>query len=241
MLSREDNALSTRNEETGLRCVYHGWKFDADGTCFDMPNEPACSDFKHKVRATAYACHERGGILWAYMGAPELQPELQPALPDLEWADIPYGFVIGARRLAEADSDYWRFTQWLFPFFQMIPPFADGPISGHAGIPIDDEHCWTFSMTWHPRRPLTDAEVKFIEDGSSVHALKIPGTIIQMRRRLMRAATELRRGIEPPALDPTVFRVRCVSMLLPRGVTSWPEAAREAMTAEPDRSSVSVA
>jgi phthalate 4,5-dioxygenase len=54
-----------RNEESGLRCVYHGWKFDAHGTCVDMPNEPAESDFKHKVRATAYPVVERGGVLWA--------------------------------------------------------------------------------------------------------------------------------------------------------------------------------
>src|SRR5260370_26665788 len=43
-----------RNEEAGIRCVYHGWKFSGDGTCVDMPNEPAESDFKHKVTATAY-------------------------------------------------------------------------------------------------------------------------------------------------------------------------------------------
>jgi phthalate 4,5-dioxygenase len=42
-----------RNEETGLRCVYHGWKFAVDGTCLDMPNEPAESDFKHKFAAVA--------------------------------------------------------------------------------------------------------------------------------------------------------------------------------------------
>jgi phthalate 4,5-dioxygenase len=69
-----------RNEEAGLRCVYHGWKFAPDGTCVDMPNEPAESDFKHKVKATAYPTHERGGIVWAYMG-PRSEP---PPLPDFE-------------------------------------------------------------------------------------------------------------------------------------------------------------
>src|SRR5579871_1914692 len=58
-----------RNEEAGLRCVYHGWKFDTSGTCVDMPNEPAESDFKHKVQATAYPTLERGGVLWAYLGS----------------------------------------------------------------------------------------------------------------------------------------------------------------------------
>src|ERR671931_185343 len=62
----------SRNEENGLRCVYHGWKFDVEGNCIDMPNEPAESNFKTKIRTTAYPCREQGGIIWAYMGPPEL-------------------------------------------------------------------------------------------------------------------------------------------------------------------------
>jgi phthalate 4,5-dioxygenase oxygenase subunit len=69
-----------RNEESGLRCVYHGWKFDVTGNCIDMPNEPAESDFKQKVRAVAYPCIERNGLIWAYMG-PRQTP---PPLPDME-------------------------------------------------------------------------------------------------------------------------------------------------------------
>src|SRR5215217_2285253 len=69
-----------RNEEAGIRCVYHGWKFNTSGTCVDMPNEPAESDFKHKVKAVAYPTQERGGVVWAYMG-PSAEP---PPLPDLE-------------------------------------------------------------------------------------------------------------------------------------------------------------
>ncbi|MFD1522883.1 Rieske 2Fe-2S domain-containing protein [Pseudonocardia yunnanensis] len=57
-----------RNEECGLRCPYHGWKFDADGACTDMPSEPPTSVFKDKVRITAYPTHESGGIVWTYMG-----------------------------------------------------------------------------------------------------------------------------------------------------------------------------
>ena len=60
-----------RNEEEGLRCVYHGWKFDVTGACVDMPSEPAESNFKNKVRARAYPTHEAGGIIWTYMGPPE--------------------------------------------------------------------------------------------------------------------------------------------------------------------------
>jgi phthalate 4,5-dioxygenase oxygenase subunit len=69
-----------RNEECGLRCVYHGWKFDVTGRCVDMPSEPPDSNFKEKVRATAYPCEERGGVIWAYLGP----REVLPPLPDLE-------------------------------------------------------------------------------------------------------------------------------------------------------------
>src|SRR5205814_498595 len=69
-----------RNEEEGLRCVYHGWKFDCSGQCVDMPSEPAESNFKTKIKATAYPCHERKGVIWAYMGP----REVPPPLPDLE-------------------------------------------------------------------------------------------------------------------------------------------------------------
>jgi phthalate 4,5-dioxygenase len=88
-----------RNEEVGLRCVYHGWKFDATGACVDMPNEPPESSFKHKVRATAYPCIERGGIVWAYMGPPALQPEP----PAMEWAVVPASHRHVTRRLQESN------------------------------------------------------------------------------------------------------------------------------------------
>ncbi|MCA1646850.1 MAG: Rieske 2Fe-2S domain-containing protein [Chloroflexi bacterium] len=74
-----------RNEETGLRCVYHGWKFDTTGQCLDMPNEPVESDFRTKVRARAYPCQERGGVVWAYLGPTADMPRL----PELEWTHVP--------------------------------------------------------------------------------------------------------------------------------------------------------
>jgi len=74
-----------RNEEDGLRCVYHGWKFDVNGFCVDMPNEPAESDFKHKVKRAGYPCVERGGLVWAYLG-PRSEP---PSMPALDVFDAP--------------------------------------------------------------------------------------------------------------------------------------------------------
>jgi phthalate 4,5-dioxygenase oxygenase subunit len=63
-----------RNEEAGLRCVYHGWKFDETGQCIDMPNEPAESEFKTRVRAVAYPTEEKAGVVWAYLGPPQKRP-----------------------------------------------------------------------------------------------------------------------------------------------------------------------
>jgi phthalate 4,5-dioxygenase len=76
-----------RNEEEGLRCVYHGWKFDVTGACVDMPSEPAESNFRAKVRAKSYPCLERCGVVWTYMGP----RETPPPLPDLESNMLPDG------------------------------------------------------------------------------------------------------------------------------------------------------
>jgi nitrite reductase/ring-hydroxylating ferredoxin subunit len=74
-----------RNEESGLRCIYHGWKYDFQGQCVDMPNEVPENDFKTRIRHKAYPCREQGGVIWAYMG--RLKPP--PPLPELEWTLIP--------------------------------------------------------------------------------------------------------------------------------------------------------
>jgi phthalate 4,5-dioxygenase oxygenase subunit len=74
-----------RNEECGLRCVYHGWKFDASGACVDMPSEPPDSLFKTKVTIAAYPTWEAAGVVWTYMGP----PEQQPPVPAYEWTRVP--------------------------------------------------------------------------------------------------------------------------------------------------------
>ncbi|HWP58590.1 MAG TPA: Rieske 2Fe-2S domain-containing protein [Candidatus Acidoferrales bacterium] len=74
-----------RNEHNGLTCVYHGWKFDVNGTCVDMPNEPIESRFKEKVRMRSYPTIEQGGVIWTYMGPPDKKPEG----PGMEWTRAP--------------------------------------------------------------------------------------------------------------------------------------------------------
>jgi phthalate 4,5-dioxygenase len=63
-----------RNEECGLRCSYHGWKWDVSGRCVDMPSEPEESTFKDKIRARAYPCRDVNGVIWVYMGARSTPP-----------------------------------------------------------------------------------------------------------------------------------------------------------------------
>jgi phthalate 4,5-dioxygenase len=78
-----------RNEEGGIRCVYHGWKYDVTGQCLDQANVPPHQDFKDKVRAKAYRAAERNGIVYVYMGA----AEKAPPLPDIPATHIPEGEV----------------------------------------------------------------------------------------------------------------------------------------------------
>jgi phenylpropionate dioxygenase-like ring-hydroxylating dioxygenase large terminal subunit len=202
-----------RNEEAGLRCVYHGWKFDTDGTCIDMPNEPAESDFKNKVKATAYRGADAGGITWIYMGPDQADP---PGLPQWEWCQVPenqlqhshkaiyecnfmqalegeldtthvyflhsrldpgdpggyglyvadrrarleivdtnYGVMYGARRTENADTYYWRTTQFLFPIYGMFPGGGeDGTVPLSIYLPVDDYTTLHWGLWWHPSQPL---------------------------------------------------------------------------------------
>jgi phthalate 4,5-dioxygenase oxygenase subunit len=74
-----------RNEEGGLRCAYHGWKFDVTGQCVDMPTEPPESNYKDRLRTIGYPVVERGGFVWVYMGP----RDKQPGFPEYEWLDLP--------------------------------------------------------------------------------------------------------------------------------------------------------
>ncbi len=74
-----------RNEEAGLRCPYHGWKYDVTGQCIEVPSEPEESGFCQRIKLKSYPLVERGGVLWTYMG----EAEKQPPLPEWEFATVP--------------------------------------------------------------------------------------------------------------------------------------------------------
>ena len=92
-----------RNEQDGLRCVYHGLKFDVTGACTDIPCVPPTSpevmdSMKKGLRTKAYPCMERGGVVWTYMGAGE-----PPAFPDLEWTMVPESHRFASRHVQECN------------------------------------------------------------------------------------------------------------------------------------------
>src|SRR5438477_6714706 len=88
-----------RNEECGLRCPYHGWKYDINGQCVDVPSEPAESGFCRKIKLKSYPLIERGGVVWVYMGpAGE-----QPPLPEYEFATVGAEQSYTSKRLQECN------------------------------------------------------------------------------------------------------------------------------------------
>src|SRR5439155_2161270 len=97
-----------RNEEDGLRCVYHGWKYDVDGRCVDLPNAPEGPTFKDKIKIKCYPCVEAGDLIWAYMGP----AEKEPPFPGLEWTQLPKShryvtkFIEQCNYLQAMEGDY---------------------------------------------------------------------------------------------------------------------------------------
>mgnify|MGYP000039889036 FL=1 len=81
-----------RNEENGIRCAYHGLKFDGDGKCVEVPSAPKACEHMH---IKGYPCVERGGIVWAYMGPADKKPEP----PELEWCNLPASHVFVSKRI----------------------------------------------------------------------------------------------------------------------------------------------
>ena len=157
-----------RNEENGIRCVYHGWKFDLEGNCVDMPSEPAESNFKHRIKATAYPCVERGGDT-PDGGIRTLPKYYQSAVTD-------YGFVSGSGRDLEDGRTAWGANIMALPFHKVIARPGDVPTGTHAWVPIDDENCMIYSIEYRPHRPLNDEEMKASREWRYIHAETEPGS-----------------------------------------------------------------
>ena len=200
-----------RNEHDGIRCVYHGWKFDVTGRCVDMPSVPAHQDFKDTVRAKAYPAVERNGLVWVYMG-PEAEPPPLPMIeatllpehsrvtmfvqrecnwlqalegdidtshfgflhaghvgpddvpedhpiyhpvrnraPEYHVSDTDWGTQYAAHRDTGRGGTYWRFANFMFPFWTQQPQGAfPTHVGARAWVPMDDEHTMFVHLQWQP-------------------------------------------------------------------------------------------
>ncbi len=97
---RQASLYFGRPEKGGIRCGYHGWKFDVKGRCVDIPSEPAASGrFGDQISLRAYPTLEQSGVIWVYMGP----LEHQPSPPEYEWAQLPPSHVFVTRRLQECN------------------------------------------------------------------------------------------------------------------------------------------
>jgi phthalate 4,5-dioxygenase len=151
-----------RNEEAGLRCVYHGWKFDTAGNCIDMPNEPAESDFRTKVKAVSYPTQERGGIVWTYMGS----RATPPPMPDLEGNMQPNA------------EQFVRATQLQSNWLQILEGDIDTTHVGflhYGGLSADDQIPGSFSE-YQLREKTAHFEVIDTEGGAAYGARKPAGS-----------------------------------------------------------------
>jgi hypothetical protein len=90
--------------------------------------------------------------------------------------EVPSGLLICARRDAGENAYYWRVTQYLFPWFTLIPPFGPHAMGGHMWIPIDDENCWAWSINFLPHHDIPPEELHEMQAGKGIHVEYLPGT-----------------------------------------------------------------
>jgi phenylpropionate dioxygenase-like ring-hydroxylating dioxygenase large terminal subunit len=200
-----------RNEEGGLRCIYHGWKFDVAGNCLDMPSLPP-PGFKEKVKARAYKVVERAGVVWIYMGASAKAPPLSAfeildmpedevkvtfiqrdcnylqalegeidtednpvrntvinRAPEYHLADTDWGTQYAGYRDVGAGRTYWRFGNFLFPFWSQAP---NGEFSTHmharGWVPLDDTHTMYVFLSWKKAVHAGSLPQPAFKDGSPI-------------------------------------------------------------------------
>jgi phthalate 4,5-dioxygenase len=218
-----------RNEEGGLRCIYHGWKFDVAGNCVEMPSVPPHQDFKHKVRAKAYQVVERAGVIWVYMGSRSAAPPL-PALeildvpedeirvsfiqrdcnylqalegeidtshfgflhaghvdpedvaeeeplrhtitiraPEYHLADTAWGTQYAGYRPCGPGLTYWRFANFLFPFWTQAPNGQfDSHVHARAWVPLDDGHTMFCFLWWKRGASAMTQQQPAFKDGTPI-------------------------------------------------------------------------
>jgi nitrite reductase/ring-hydroxylating ferredoxin subunit len=153
-----------RNEEGGIRCVYHGWKYDLAGKCTEMPNVPPGTAYHGKIAITAYPTRESGDMVWAYLGPAEHMPA---ELPQLEVGLVPPGARYVTKRLQQcnwAQSMEGALDTAHFSFLHMPAPAAKKNSTMTAAA--DESRIRWLRNDPLPRFDITDHEVGFVIGGA---------------------------------------------------------------------------
>jgi len=156
---RGANLFFGRNEGCGIRCVYHGWKFDVEGNCLEMPNAPPDSNYKDRVRIVAYPTREFGEMVWAYMGPAGHEPEL----PALEIGVVPDSHRYVIKKLQQcnwAQSMEGALDTAHFSFLHMPAPSVSANVNRDA--PVDEGRLRWVREDPMPRFSIVDHEVGFV-------------------------------------------------------------------------------
>ena len=160
---RGANLFFGRNEDCGLRCVYHGWKFDVDGKAVDLPNVPEGASLHETVRVKSYPVKEYGDIVWGWLG-PDL--DLLPEIPALEFGQVNASSRYVTKQfmecnwaqVMEGDLDTAHFS-----FLHMPAPSV--PSNANPDAPADERRLRWIRDDPIPRFTVTEHDVGFIIGG----------------------------------------------------------------------------
>lgn len=141
------------NEECGLRCLFHGWKFDVNGQCLETPAEPENSKLAKHMKTKAYPTRVAGGMVWTYMGPKETMPEF----PHFPWFDVPEGHCEAFRVIYECN------------YSQALEGAVDSSHAGilHRSVPWSEEARWPHEKDLRPK-----LEVEFTRYGMRYCAVR---------------------------------------------------------------------
>lgn len=160
---RGSNLFFGRNEECGLRCVHHGWKYDVEGRCVDMPNVDPDAGMRGKISIKAYPTREYGDMVWAYLGPREVMPEL----PQLEHGLVPPAHRYVTKRLQQcnwAQSMDGTVDTAHFSFLHMPAPQAKS--NANATVAADENRLRWLRQDPRPRFTIVDHEAGFVIGGA---------------------------------------------------------------------------
>jgi phthalate 4,5-dioxygenase len=161
---RGANLFFGRNEDCGIRCIYHGWKYDVDGRCVDMPNVPAGSAYHGKISIRGYPTREFGDLVWAYLGPRSRMPE---GVPQLEFGVLPPSHRYVTKRLQQcnwAQSMEGALDTAHFSFLHM--PAPQHASNENPNVAADERRLRWLRNDPMPQFTVLEHEVGFVVGGS---------------------------------------------------------------------------